>query len=67
MANTPTRFVLLDDPRRIGRNPTAKPWGTIAMLATLEEAEKVARASESPEPTFAVREGCAAWSRWLPL
>jgi hypothetical protein len=49
LEGSPERFVRVE-PARIGRHPTAKPWGTVQMLRALEEREKVVRDSEPPEP-----------------
>jgi AAA domain len=45
----PERFETVEGPR-VGRDPKAKPWGTAAMLRALEDAERLARASEPVEP-----------------
>jgi hypothetical protein len=50
LEGSPDRFAQIAEPRRVGRGATAKPWGTVAMLREFEEREKVARASEPPEP-----------------
>jgi hypothetical protein len=50
LEESPDRFVLLAEARRVGRHGSAKPWGTVAMLRDLEEREKVARDAEPPEP-----------------
>lgn len=47
--SSPERFAPVEGPR-VGRRSIAKPWGTAAMLADLEAAEKLARASEPVEP-----------------
>jgi hypothetical protein len=47
LTGNPDHFVDMD-PRRVDRHPTANPWGTLAMLAAVEEAEKVTRRPESP-------------------
>jgi AAA domain len=49
LESSPERFALVETPARVGRGPTAKPWGTAAMLRELEEREQVAQAAEQPE------------------
>jgi hypothetical protein len=49
LAGAPARFTQLDNPRRVGRHPSARLWGTVAMFRDLEASE-VARALEPPEP-----------------
>jgi hypothetical protein len=49
LEGSPDRFVQVE-PQRVGRHKTAKPWGTVAMLANLEKAEKVDQTSEPPGP-----------------
>jgi AAA domain-containing protein len=53
LEGSPERFALVEPPGRVGRGPTAKPWGTVAMLRDFEEREQVreqlTRASRSPE------------------
>jgi hypothetical protein len=49
LEGAPGGFVLVhDDGRRVGRHATARPWGTAAMLAVLDEVEKVDQAFEPP-------------------
>jgi AAA domain len=52
LEGAPERFVLVTG-SRVGRHPTAQPWGTAWMLADLEKDEEVAQPSEPPEPAHA--------------
>jgi AAA domain len=48
LKGAPERFAQVNG-KRVGRNPTAKPWGTRAMLEELESQEVFRAAQEHPE------------------